>query len=161
MAGIWLLTCYGPVGLAPLPVVYDAHAIRTHYADKPEALWHRTQHIAGAAGTLVGSLAPEAAWLLSGRPGGLDAFWDRQSRSICRCIEELGPTAIKFGQAAANRPDLVGPRLADELRLLQDSVAPFTQEEARRIISEDLPTDVAAEVLAVLPASPIAAASLG
>ena len=118
-------------------------------------------YITGAVASLLGSVAPEAVWFASGRPGGIEAFWDRQAAAVATTVEKLGPTAIKFGQAAANRPDLVGPRLADELRLLQDSVAPFPLEQARRIIVEDLPAEAAAEVLAVLPASPVAAASLG
>ena len=45
-------------------------------------------------------------------------------RSASRTIEALGPTFIKFGQALANRPDLVGAAIADDLRLLQDACAP-------------------------------------
>ncbi len=79
---------------------------------------------------------------------------------IAPAAERLGPTFVKLGQALANRPDLVGPDLADELRLLQDSMAPFDTAEARAIIAEDL--GAAAEpVLAVLPDRPVAAASIG
>lgn len=144
-----------------LPARYDAHAIRTHYDGQPTALRKRALYIAGTVSSLLGNLAPEVVWLASGRPGGVDSFWERQSPAIAGAIEQLGPTAIKFGQAAANRPDLVGPRLADELRLLQDSVEPFSRAEAVQIIREDLPADAADEVLAVLPTEPAAAASLG
>lgn len=74
--------------------------------------------------------------------------------------EQLGPTFAKFGQAAANRPDLVGSALADELRLLQDAMPPFSTKVARQIISEDL--GAAAEpILAALPEEAAAAASIG
>ena len=72
------------------------------------------------------------------------------STSIGASIEALGATFIKFGQAAANRPDLVGPALADELRLLQDSCAPFSRDEVVQAIREDLSEEAAAEVLAAL-----------
>ena len=144
-----------------LPARYDAAAISAHYAAQPSALRARALFIAGTVASLLGSLAPEAAWLASGRPGGAGAFWERQSAAVAGSIEALGPTAIKFGQAAANRPDLVGARLADELRLLQDRVAPFSTAEAIAILRADLPAAAADEVLAVLPDEPAAAASLG
>ncbi len=45
---------------------------------------------------------------------------------------EIGPAAIKFGQALATRPDLVGDEAARNLALLQDSLppAPFDQIKA-------------------------------
>jgi predicted unusual protein kinase regulating ubiquinone biosynthesis (AarF/ABC1/UbiB family) len=76
-------------------------------------------------------------------------------------IEALGPSVIKFGQALANRPDLVGRAIADDLRLLQDSCTPFALADVQRIIREDLPPAAADEVLAALPERPAAAASLG
>lgn len=44
-------------------------------------------------------------------------------------FQDLGPAAIKFGQALATRPDLVGPEAARELQRLQDNLppAPFDQ----------------------------------
>ena len=79
---------------------------------------------------------------------------------VAPAIEELGPTFVKLGQALANRPDIVGSGLADELRLLQDSMAPFDTGEARAIIAGDL--GAAAEpILRALPDRPVAAASIG
>ena len=83
-----------------------------------------------------------------------------QQPRVAPAIEELGPTFVKLGQALANRPDIVGSGLADELRLLQDSMAPFDTGEARAIIAEDL--GAAAEpILRALPDRPVAAASIG
>ncbi|HEV2748578.1 MAG TPA: 2-polyprenylphenol 6-hydroxylase [Allosphingosinicella sp.] len=39
-------------------------------------------------------------------------------------FQEIGPAAIKFGQALATRPDLVGEEAARNLSLLQDSLPP-------------------------------------
>ena len=124
----------------PLPSVYDANAISAHFsgAAGASALRQRAFFIASTASSI---LLPSA--------------------SIATSIEALGATFIKFGQAAANRPDLVGPAIADELRLLQDSCAPFSRDQVIQAIREDLPDDAAEEVLAALPDEPSAAASLG
>lgn len=45
----------------------------------------------------------------------------RRLRLLC---EALGPTAIKLGQLASVRPDLIAPELVQELERLQDRVAP-------------------------------------
>ena len=39
-------------------------------------------------------------------------------------LQEIGPAAIKLGQALATRPDLVGPEAAENLLQLQDSLPP-------------------------------------
>jgi ubiquinone biosynthesis protein len=60
--------------------------------------------------------------------------WDR----IRMAFEELGPTFIKLGQFAANRPDILPPELIVSLERLQDAVAPFSEESAVKIIEQEL-----------------------
>ncbi|HEY1146630.1 MAG TPA: ubiquinone biosynthesis protein UbiB, partial [Allosphingosinicella sp.] len=52
-----------------------------------------------------------------------------KSPTYADAFQEIGPAAIKFGQALATRPDLVGEEAAHDLALLQDSLppAPFDQ----------------------------------
>ena len=45
--------------------------------------------------------------------------------SIVRALIALGPAYIKFGQLLSTRPDIVGIDLANELKILQDSLDPF------------------------------------
>jgi len=52
--------------------------------------------------------------------------------------EELGPTFVKLAQVLSTRPDLVPPDVAAELQKLQDEVSPFSYEEVRSIIKEEL-----------------------
>src|SRR4051812_34129011 len=53
-------------------------------------------------------------------------------------FQELGPAAIKFGQALATRPDLVGDEAARNLQTLQDNLPPAPFEEVRRAIEAGL-----------------------
>ncbi|MGL4268989.1 MAG: ubiquinone biosynthesis regulatory protein kinase UbiB [Plesiomonas sp.] len=53
-------------------------------------------------------------------------------------LQELGPVWIKLGQMLSTRRDLFPPQIADQLALLQDQVAPFDGELARRQIETAL-----------------------
>ena len=57
---------------------------------------------------------------------------------IVRALIALGPAYIKFGQLLSTRPDIVGADLADELKVLQDSLDPFPTTEAKKIVNEEL-----------------------
>jgi ubiquinone biosynthesis protein len=59
----------------------------------------------------------------------------KRMASVC---QELGPSFVKFAQMLSTRPDLLPPDIIDQLKLLQDRVAPFDAEIARQIIAEDL-----------------------
>ncbi|MFL6843780.1 MAG: 2-polyprenylphenol 6-hydroxylase [Allosphingosinicella sp.] len=74
-------------------------------------------------------------------------------------FQELGPAAIKFGQALATRPDLVGFEAARDLQFLQDSLPPAPFEDVRRTIEQGLekPLD---EIFADIDPEPVGAASI-
>jgi len=65
--------------------------------------------------------------------------WER----LRLALEELGPTFVKAGQIMSHRPDLLPLDLVAELEKLQASVSPFSSEEARNIIEEELGKPVA------------------
>ncbi|MBS0502761.1 MAG: 2-polyprenylphenol 6-hydroxylase [Proteobacteria bacterium] len=74
-------------------------------------------------------------------------------------FEALGPAAIKFGQALATRPDLVGPEAAADLLRLQDNLPPAPFEEIRKAIEQSLgkPID---QLFRSIDPEPIGAASI-
>jgi ubiquinone biosynthesis protein len=74
-------------------------------------------------------------------------------------FQELGPAAIKFGQALATRPDLVGAEAARDLQLLQDNLPPAPFEEVKRAIEQGLekPLD---QVFSEIDPEPVGAASI-
>ncbi|QRM53997.1 2-polyprenylphenol 6-hydroxylase [Sinorhizobium sp. BG8] len=77
---------------------------------------------------------------------------------LARAIERLGPSYVKMGQFLATRPDVVGAAFADDLSLLQDSMATFPREAAVANIEGSLGRPV--EDLYVSLGEPIAAASI-
>ncbi|MEL6278606.1 MAG: 2-polyprenylphenol 6-hydroxylase [Pseudomonadota bacterium] len=77
---------------------------------------------------------------------------------VTRAASALGPSYVKFGQILSTRPDIAGDELVKDLRNLQDRLPPFSNEEARRMVEEQLgkPIDQLFEKLD----PPIAAASI-
>ena len=57
---------------------------------------------------------------------------------VTRALTALGPAYIKFGQTLATRPDIVGTKMAQELKYLQDQLPPFGQAQARAMIEAEL-----------------------
>jgi len=60
------------------------------------------------------------------------------ARRLVVALEELGPTFVKLGQLLSTRPDIVPEAYVSELKRLQDRVAPFPGESARRIVEREL-----------------------
>jgi ubiquinone biosynthesis protein len=77
---------------------------------------------------------------------------------ISNALVTLGPAYVKFGQVMATRGDIVGPRLAGALSVLQDRLAPFSSEDARAIIEKELGKPIDALFLSL--SEPVAAASV-
>lgn len=90
--------------------------------------------------------------------------WVRRKRDppgqrIRRALEDLGPIYVKLGQIISTRRDLLPPDIADALSYLQDQVAPFPTEHARRIIEKSIgePID---DVFSEFDQQPLASASV-
>ena len=88
----------------------------------------------------------------------IDSSMSRAER-LRHAAEELGPTFIKLAQVLSMRPDLVPPDVATEFQKLQDEVAPFSFEEIRKIIKEELDKEPEAAFLRI-DDQPLAAASI-
>lgn len=53
-------------------------------------------------------------------------------------MQELGPTYVKMGQIISSRSQTLPPGWCEELSKLQSNVAPFSSEEVRAIIQQEL-----------------------
>lgn len=74
-------------------------------------------------------------------------------------LEHLGPIFVKFGQILSTRRDLLPPAVADELAALQDRVAPFPGDQARRQVERALGKPIT-ELFAHFDETALAAASI-
>lgn len=106
---------------------------------------------------------PAERWLKLARP-----FVPRASDEIAAMsrgarlrlvLQELGPIFVKFGQILSTRRDLVPPDIAIELALLQDRVAPFDGETARKIVEDALERRID-EAFTSFDIEPLASASI-
>lgn len=77
---------------------------------------------------------------------------------VSRALTALGPAYIKFGQIMSTRPDVVGPEMANELRVLQDALPPFPVAIAKEEVERELGIKVD-DVFSEFSA-PVAAASI-
>ena len=68
----------------------------------------------------------------------LGAKGDTSMPPATRALTALGPAYIKFGQVLSTRPDLVGEDLANQLRVLQDRLPPFSRDVARSMVEAEL-----------------------
>ena len=66
---------------------------------------------------------------------------NNEGERLSRSLESMGTTFIKLGQFLATRPDIIGESLSKELESLQDRLPPFSQEQAKKIIKDDLGTN--------------------
>jgi ubiquinone biosynthesis protein len=84
----------------------------------------------------------------------------RRARRVRLLLEDLGATAIKLGQIASTRPDVLGPEYVAELSRLQDAAPPESPVVIAAVIDRELGAPPS-EVFASFDPVPIAAASIG
>src|SRR3989338_9963640 len=54
------------------------------------------------------------------------------------CFEELGPTFVKLGQLLSTRPDMIPIEYCNQLKKLQDDVAPLEFSKMKPVIEKEL-----------------------
>ena len=79
--------------------------------------------------------------------------------AYAKAFQDIGPAAIKFGQALATRPDLVGEEAARDLQLLQDSLPPAPFDQIRTAIEQGLEKPIG-ELFSHIDPEPVGAASI-
>ena len=75
-----------------------------------------------------------------------------------RALTAMGPAYVKFGQILSTRPDVVGPELAEQLRVLQDRLPPFSTDVAKQSFKSEIGLD--ADAVFSDFSEPVAAASI-
>jgi len=80
---------------------------------------------------------------------------------LLELIQNIGPTAIKVGQALSVRQDLIPEYYAKALVELQDNVPPFDSAEAVDLIKSELGETMFRNIKNVDFTRPVASASIG
>jgi len=78
---------------------------------------------------------------------------------LLKCLVELGPGYIKFGQALSTRSDLLGPEVTKHLKNLQNNIKPFSSLIAKEIIENETKLLIN-DIFMSFNETPIAAASV-
>ena len=83
----------------------------------------------------------------------------REFPTYAEAFQDIGPAAIKFGQALATRPDLVGAEAARDLLMLQDSLPPAPFDQIRLAIEQGLEKPLES-IFSHIDPEPVGAASI-
>ena len=105
------------------------------------------------------NLVPESTrikWIRDEKPVMEYTRYER----IRMAAEDLGPTFVKLAQILSNRPDIIPEGLVKEFEKLQDKVAPFEFEKAKRIIERETNMKLE-ELFEWFDEKPLASASIG
>ena len=146
----------GKVDEVGLPLVYDKDLIQTYWKRQGSALSQRWTEFLGYA---VPFLTKVLTIIVSkGTPElkNQGATLAKEAREIC---EKLGPTYIKLGQMMSVRPDILPKEALNELKILQDSVQPFDNNTAVKVLESEL-GDKLECFFSEISENPVAAASL-
>ena len=100
-----------------------------------------------------------AKGLLKDNRGETLAHHTHEAR-IRMALTELGPTFIKLGQLMSTRPDVVGVKLAEELRRLQCDVPADNPKIVRETVEYELGQPIE-DLFAYFDDEPLASASIG
>ena len=77
---------------------------------------------------------------------------------VTRALTALGPSYIKFGQILSTRPDIVGEKMALQLKYLQDQLPPFSTDLAKAMVEAEMGQSI--EAIFAEFSEPVAAASI-
>ena len=86
---------------------------------------------------------------------------EEKGRELLSVIQNIGPTAIKVGQALSVRQDLIPEYYAKALVELQDNVPPFDSEDAVELIQSELGNMKFNSITDIDYRKPVASASIG
>lgn len=92
--------------------------------------------------------------------GGVPLSEYSREQRVRMALTDLGPTFIKLGQVLAGRPDLIGPKLGEELKDLRANVRADPIETVRATLKKELGEDYEQHFQSIDP-NPLATASIG
>ncbi|KAL7522081.1 hypothetical protein ACHAWX_006766 [Stephanocyclus meneghinianus] len=154
IAGLFTIVSSPPPS-TPYPMnKYDPVSARRYFDSRLVEVLFRGLQVTLLSGAFLSGLAFDWA------RGQLEDNADRRAEELSVLLTRLGPSFIKIGQSLSIRTDLLSPAYVRGLKTLQDQVPPFSTDEAREIIENELGSPINS-IFGNFPNEPIAAASLG
>lgn len=135
---------------------YDPAAADAFFRARPLAALGRAVQLTQLSGAFVASVLLDTALKRSEEEGVIA----RRSQELLELVTALGPTFIKVGQALSIRTDLLPAPYVAGLTQLQDNVPPFSAEQGRAVIEQELGISLDA-VFSEISLEPVASASIG
>jgi hypothetical protein len=146
-------------GLEPYPRgKYDPIQAKIFYSKYPQVVLQRSLQLVRLSNQfLVGLLLDKYIFKNQEDPQQRTKL----ANELLQLITQLGPTAIKVGQALSVRPDIIPKEYATALATLQDQVPPFSSKDARDIVQRELGTIRFDQLQGMATKDPVASASIG
>lgn len=142
-------------GYEPYPRgAYDPVAAQVYYQKHPTLVVRRLLEIVRLSNTFVVNVLLDKYIF-----NRLEEMEGQRAQQFLELTTQLGPTAIKVGQALSVRPDLISPSYADALSSLQDQVPPFDTSAAKELLLSQLGPAKVSQLK--VPTEPVASASIG
>ena len=112
---------------------YDPNLARQYYSRKPLLVVRRALQLLRLSNTFLINIL-------------FDKYVSRddeknivkRAQELLELVQNIGPTAIKVGQALSVRADLIPPAYAEALSQLQDNVPPFSSVKAQELLQSEL-----------------------
>ena len=112
---------------------YDPIQAQAYYAKHPYLVTQRLAQLLRLSNRFLWNLAVDK-YILRRE----EQMRSTRAQELLQLITQLGPTAIKVGQALSVRPDLIPAEYATALSSLQDQVPPFDGNRAKAVLQEQL-----------------------
>jgi hypothetical protein len=140
---------------------YDPVAARAYYARHPKLVAQRCLQLLRLSNKFIINLLIDK-YIFKRE----EAMMPVRAQELLELITQLGPTAIKVGQALSVRPDLIPSAYATALATLQDQVPPFDGVAAKEILMKQLGPNKFAMLKGIglqgdFNKGPVASASIG
>ncbi len=124
---------------------YDPMKAREYYAKHPLLVIRRTLQLFRIANKWILRWLFERhlPYYLGGtrRDDNINESHEKEkerAQELLSIIQQIGPTAIKIGQALSVRPDLISEVYTSALSELQDNVPPFDSNKAKEVLVKEL-----------------------
>jgi len=136
---------------------YNPQIASTYYSTKPLLVLRRLSQITRLSNSFILSLLIDKYIFRNEERNK-----EQKGQQLLSLIQNIGPTAIKVGQALSVRQDLIPDYYASALIELQDNVPPFDSADAVNILKEELGDEKFERYFKEIDFSkPVASASIG